>query len=218
MAAPKFVWFESFFGNTDVRTRVKHQLAPSITVAKGDPLTIGANGKLALSTVAQVVDYIAAEGATSTATSITTIGVISTGKGFGVWKALLNLITGATDPFCTGAGSTTTAVFLTAGGSSNDMIGGVVYFPLTGEVRKITANTYSSTTATITWIEPVAVATSTTTVLRVSVLGVGDKAIQLSATGGNAGGALIGDKTGGKLTCYELDIINSTGYFTFNMT
>lgn len=218
MAGRNFTWFESFFGNTDVRTRVKHQIAPSLTVLKGQPLTIGANGKLALSTAAQVVDYIAEEDAISLSTSLTSIPVISAGKGFGVWTSPLQLITGTTDPNCTVAGSTTTATFACTAGSTNDMIGGLVYFPLSGEVRKITANTYSGGNCTITWIEPIATAPTTSTPIRVNVFGHGDKAIQLRSTGGAIGGGLIGDKTGGKITCYEISMSNSTGYFTFNMT
>lgn len=216
MAAPKYTWFQSFFGNTDVVARVKHQLAPSTTVAKGDALSLGANGKLSLAAVGGVVDYIAAEDATSTATSLTFIKVISAGKGLGIWKALLNLITGASDVLCTASGSTTTAVFACTAGSSNDMIGGVIYFPASGEHRKITANTYGGGNCTVTWIEPIAAATTTSTYCRVSAIGVGDKTVQLAAAGGAPGGAAIGDKTSGKVTVYELDIINKTGYFTFN--
>lgn len=216
MAGPKFEWFASHFGNSDVVSRVKYQIAPSITVLKGQPLTFGANGKLALSTVAQVVDAIAGEDATSTATSITKISIKNR---IGLWKSILACITGATtDPFCTAAGSTTTAKFLTAGGTTGDMIGGIVYFPLTGEIRVITANTYSSTEATVTWVEPIAVATATTSVIRVSILGPGDKTAQLAATGGAVGGALVADKTSGKVAVYEVDIVSRSLYSTFNPT
>lgn len=216
MAAPKFSWFASFFGNTDVFTRVSHQLAPSITVLKGQALTLGANGKLALSTVAQVVDYIAMEDATSTATSITRIKVVHAGKGLAIWKSQFTPLTGATDPYCTSAGTTTTAIFLTAGGSDSDMIGGVLYFPDSDEVRRITANTYASTTMTATWVEPLTAATTTSTHVRASIFGIGDKAIQMEATGGGVGSSVIGKKTGGKLTCYEQDLKNNTAYVTFN--
>lgn len=217
--ATYFTYWGSYFGNSDLDVGFNKQIAASATVLKGQPLTLAAIGKLGLSTVAQIVDYIWDDAdTTSTSTSLTTGKVIPAGKGVVIWKAALNLITGASDVLCTVTGSTTTATFACTAGSSNDMIGGVIYLPYSDEPRLISANTYSGGNCTVTWIEPVAVAPTTATYIRVSCIGPGDKAVQLSATGGTAGGAVIADKTGGKLSVFRLKLSEKYGLFTFNAT
>lgn len=218
MSAPPFQWVESFFGNTDLVKREKMQIAPSLSVVRGQLLKLDANGKLALATDTAVVDYVAAEDGTSTSTSATFIKVSHAGKGLAIWEAPLQLITGTTDPFCTVAGSTTTAVFACTAGVDQDMVGGIVHFPLLGKTRKITANVYSGGNCTVTFIEPLDGATATTDKIRVNIFGRGDKLIQLDNTAPSLGigGAVIADKTGGKVTCYEIDMDKKVGRFTFN--
>lgn len=218
MAGQAFKWIESFFGNTDCVKRQKVLMAPSQAIVKGQALKLDTSGRVTAATSAAVVDFIAAEDATSTSTSNTYMKVISAGKGLDIWEAGLNLITGATDVLCTATGSTTTATFACTAGSSSDMIGGEILFVLTGDVRRITANTYGGGNCTVTFVTPLTYTPGVTTTIRVSAIGPGDKLTQLDQNTPSTlvGGAVIGDKTGGKVSCWELDIKKKVGRFTFN--
>jgi len=218
MAGEAFKWVISFFGNTDYTKQQKVLLAPSQTIVRGQLLKLDTAGRATAATSAAVVDFVADEAATSTSTSATYIRVKHAGKGLAIWETALSLITGASDVLCTVAGSTTTATFACTAGSSNDMIGGEIYIPSTGELRRITANTYSSGNCTVTVVTPFADAPTTSTYVRVSAIGPGDKAVQLDQSNPSTliGGAVIGDKTGGKVTCHEIDLIKKVGRFTFN--
>lgn len=211
-----FRWVKSVGGQRDVIE--KKQLAASATVVAGDALEF-ANGKVQrVNAAADVVSYIALESATATATSQTMIQVVKAAGSNGVFAVP---ITPLLNDVAVNSGSTTTALAALADGTENDLAGGIVLISSAGQdpvtsARIISANTYSSNVVTITWLEPLAVAASSSDTLRVVPFGPGETAVKLHAsTMYNTLSVVRGDETGGKVGIFAVDLAKKEAQVTF---
>lgn len=161
-------------------SRTKLQMKASASISKGDALEF-ASGKLQrVSAATDIPRYIAAESATSTATSLTLVDVIDTALGLALFDVDITPLVNGTA--CESNSTTTTVKVALADGSSSDLVGGLVYIPELNETRIITANTYSSNVVTITVAEAFSVAPTTTHTCRLVPFGFGTVDMKLHAT------------------------------------
>lgn len=196
-----FTYIRSRDGNTDI-IRDDLQLKVSGTCSIGDALEF-ASGKLQRASAQDdTPEYVALEAATATSTSLTTVKVIEVGRSVfqvGI-TPLLNEST------CS-SGSTTTAVCTMSAGSSNDMVGGVVYIKDTNEHRIISANSYGGGNVTITWVEPTSSAVASGTVISAVPYGPGTRALKLNSSTPYSGlSNAIADITGGSARVRKVDL------------
>lgn len=207
---PGFEWNQNLCGGRDVTHKL--QIKASATVAAGDALEF-ADGKLQrCSAQADLPRYVALEGATSTATSLTKISVIPTfGNVFNVsFTPLVNDLAGQSNA------TTTNVKVALADGSANDLAGGLVYVKELDETRLIVSNTYSSNVVTIVVAEAFSVAPTTTHTIRVVPFGPGTNALKLDSTNPHkAISVAIADITGGKVSIFDVDMKRKVAKVSF---
>lgn len=205
MSGFKFV--KSRSGGRDILR--KRQIAASATVVAGDALEVTDGKFKRVSAAGDTVVAIAAESATSTATSLTKIKLVEVfGNIFEVG------ITPLIDDVAANSGSTTTALVALTDGSSSDLVGGTIY--VNGEQRIISANTYSSNVVTITWLEPIADAVASGDLVRVVPFGLGTLALKLHASNFyNSLSSAIADITGGKVAIDNVDLEKKVAHVYF---
>lgn len=199
------------------------EMAPSLTLATGDPCVIDSNGKVA-KTGAQTdrPAFVATGAAVSTATGGETGNFLEIGRQQFIWKMpftpLYNGVTAAS------GGSTTTVKLPNSPAtySTGDWIGGQVRCKETGEQRTITAsdNPTAGNTLTLTVTQPFS---KTTDGLTFSATPLGRKvtAGKLVTSTFDAPSQAIADLTGGNLQIEDgegggVDLLQNLVYCVVN--
>jgi hypothetical protein len=201
-------------------------MGPSVTMLKGDALKLDTTGRLILCTATDKALYISAQAMTSTAgtagnsTDFSRPLVFPAGKGLVPYEVDLALLLDAV--IAASAGSTVTCILPCGAGSTNDLIGSVVYSYATDEHRLITANTYGGGNVTITVLEPwtSAYAAPAGDKFAVNSFGPVDAALNFGGTR-VAGGVAPGvagtlARTGGNITCISVSVSKKVAVVTFN--
>jgi hypothetical protein len=201
-----FSYIRSLNGTKDVMRRSNSPNDGLIAVVsqafvKGQALAF-TSGKLALAGVSAVVEYICDETKTTVAANEELLAAIKVDQGlFKVAFTPLIAVAAA------GSNSTATqAICPASAGSTGDMVGGLVYFPTTGEIRMITANTYGGGNVTLTFAKATARAITTGDTVTACTIGPGIKGVKLNATSDGLDNTLAG-ASGGKINIYRVDII-----------
>lgn len=174
------------------------QMAASVTGKDGDAMTL-TNGKLAAATISSTqVDYVLAEDKTSGATDVVKPKVVrARGNTFQIgFTPLLDKVA------CLSGGTTTSIVHNTTGYSANDFQYGLLFSHSTNEVRVISAS--AATTGTLTVVEPLSRALTTSD--KISVIPFGLGASPKLATVRTVDSA-IANKTGGPLVVLDVDFL-----------
>lgn len=198
-----FSFSKSRDNNTDVM-RDDLQLGASKTVSVGDLLEFSSGKLQRCNAQADTPEYVAQEDNASTSTSLVKPKVVEVGRAsFNV--AHTPLINGV----AVNSGSTTTVLCALTDGSSDDMVGGVVYFPEQDAHRIISANTYSSNVVTITFVEPLPRAAAAGDTVRATAFGPGTRALKLDSSNPHkALSSARGDITGGSVRVRKVDLKN----------
>lgn len=189
-----FRFFASRAGTRDIMREV--QIAASATVQKGDALEFVSGKAKRVNAAADTVRCIAAEDATSTATSLTKIPVID------VFGAIFETdITPLLDDVAISASTTTTITAAMSAGATDDLVGGIVY--ANGLHRIISGNTYGGGNVVITVLE--AFPSAPTGNVRLVPFGYGTVANKLHAsTMYNAISTAIADISGGTVAIHDV--------------
>lgn len=191
-----------------------YQLAASQSVVPGDALKFS-NGKVTpVSAQTDVAMGVARDTATSTATSITTIGVVRANNGLTKFKIFFTPL--VNDLAAQSNSTITQSKVALTDGSSSDLVGGYVYCKELNETRLITANTYSSNVVTLTHEAFTRIVTTGDT-LRVIGFGPGDAAVKFGSSNPQRNiSNVIADLASGKLTVHEVNLAKKFAIVSFN--
>jgi len=199
--------FDSSLNGTKPPGTVDHEMDASLTFAGGDPLIVGATGKLT-KTAAQTdrPEFVATGAFVATATGGETAGTLAVGRGAFIWKMPFTPIWSRK----VATTSTTTSIVLPtspATYNANDYKGGTLYNHTTGEQRTITASDNPAATAagTFTVTQPFA-AVGTGHTFSATPLGKLVREGKLVATTFDAPSQAIADLTGGYMKVTKVDI------------
>lgn len=207
MALTGFRYFSADGSGRDQLTE-DFQLGASQTAVDGDAMVFTLGKLVAAGSSTTQVDFIMAESATSTATSLVKPKVMLAKNG-GLFKIgftpLLDKLA------CLSGGTTTSIVHNTIGYSSNDFQGGLVYSHATGETRLISAS--AATTGTLTVVEPLTRALVAGE--KISVIPYGPGASPKLGSAGRTLSSAIADKTGGAVQVMAVDMHNRVATVRF---
>lgn len=193
-----FNFHKSRVGDCDI-IREDRQLGASLTVLAGDLLQ-ESNGKLIFATAAGTPRFLALEDKTSGATDIVFIKVLDLSLCL-----LKHGITPLLDEAAVVSGTTTTVTAALSAGSTNDLVGGVVYLKEQDAHRIITANTYGSGNVVITFLEPLDRAPVAGEKVSMVPFGPSDQAVKLASSNPQRNiSTAIADLSGGKMAVEEV--------------
>lgn len=197
-----FSWYEGIAAHREATIRLP--MANGATISKGDVLEFSSAGKLQrINAQTDVGLFVAAEDYTTTSTEFYEIAVYRTAGG--IFKIGYTPL--VDDVAATSGGTTTTIKVALTDGSSNDLIGAAVYCRELGVYRIVTANTYSSNVVTLTFIEPLARALTTSDHVRLVPFGPGTRTLKFGASNmQRTVGTAVGDQSSGKLTVEQFDV------------
>lgn len=176
----------------------------SLTITDGDALVMSA-GKLALAgSGTTLIDFIACETYTSGATEYKEPLLLPFAGNDLVCEIKITPL--FNNVACAANGSTTTAVIAQAGYSGSELVGGTIYIAKTRQQRVITASSATSGgNVTVTWIEPINVATASGDLVSIVPFGVkGDPKLASQSTVDTS----LANKTGGPFYVTKIDLRN----------
>lgn len=192
----------------------KGQLKPGYTYLAGDAVYFDTTGKLAHVTAAVTAAGILVNGAVVAAEDITEGLYIPSLRGVNEFRADLSL--GLEGTVCVSNATDTIVKYTVAAGTDDDMVGGYVRCPATGERRLITANAYSGGFNSLTVVESFATALTTGDVVDILPHGPYHTAVKFQASSPQRGvSTLVAGATGGKLSCIE--IANDLSYGIYSI-
>jgi hypothetical protein len=197
---PGFKYIRSS-GGTDVPR--KGQLKPGVTFNSGDAVYFDNTGKLAHVTATIAAVGILVDGAVVGATELKYGLFIPALRGINQFQADLALSLASLA--CITNVTATSVVYAVGAGTDNDMRGGYVRCPATGERRLISANAYSGGNNTLTVTEPFARALTAGDTVEILPHGPANGAVSFQAARPQEGVSVtVAGATGGKLLCIEI--------------